>query len=67
MESSSSVAELYGDYYAKGNIEPLLKYEENLDKITLDDISRVAKKYFDHSYSTTVILKKQETSTGQRP
>lgn len=67
LESSSSVAELYGDYYAKGNIEPLLKYEENLDKITLDDISRVAKKYFDHSYSTTMILKKQETSTGQRP
>lgn len=65
LESSSSVAELYGDYYAKGNIEPLLKYEEKLDKITLDDISRVAKKYFDHSCSTTVILKKQEIPTGQ--
>lgn len=65
LESSSSVAEMYGDYYVKGNIEPLLKYEENLDKITLEDISRVAKKYFDHSRSTVVILKKQETSTGQ--
>ncbi|MBD3790170.1 MAG: insulinase family protein [Campylobacterales bacterium] len=65
LESSSSVASLYGDYYVKGNIEPLLKYEENLDKITLDDISRVAKKYFDHARSTTVILKKQERLTGQ--
>jgi predicted Zn-dependent peptidase len=60
LESSNSVAELYGDYYAKGNIQPLLEYEEKLDKITLKDISRVAKKYFDHDFSTTVILKKQE-------
>jgi len=60
LESSSSVASLYGDYYAKGNIEPLLEYEEKLDKITLKDISDIAKKYFDHDLSTTVILKKQE-------
>jgi len=58
LESSSSVAELYGDYYVKGNIQPLLEYEEKLDKITLKDISEVAKKYFDHNFSTTVILKK---------
>ena len=60
LESSSSVAGLYGDYYAKGNINPLLSYEEKLDKITLKDIQEVAKKYFDHDFSTTVILKKQE-------
>ncbi len=58
LESSSSVAGLYGDYYVKGNIKPLLEYEEKLDKITLKDISDIAKKYFDHNYSTTVILKK---------
>lgn len=58
LESSSSVAGLYGDYYVKGNIEPLLEYEEKLDKITLKDISDTAKKYFDHNFSTTVILKK---------
>ena len=58
LESSSSLAELYGDYYAKGNIQPLLEYEEKLDKITLKDISDVAKKYFNHDHSTTVILKK---------
>ena len=58
LESSSSVAGLYGDYYAKGNIKPLLEYEEKLDKITLKDIQKAAKKYFDHNFSTTVILKK---------
>ena len=60
LESSSSVASLYGDYYVKGNIKPLLEYEEKLDKITLKDISNIAKKYFDHEFSTTVILKKQD-------
>jgi len=58
LESSSSVAGLYGDYYVKGNIQPLLEYEDKLDKITLKDISGIAKKYFDHNFSTTVILKK---------
>ncbi len=58
LESSSSVAGLYGDYYVKGNIQPLLEYEEKLDKMTLKDISDTAKKYFDHNFSTTVILKK---------
>ncbi len=58
LESSSSVAGLYGDYYVKGNVQPLLEYEEKLDKITLKDISDIAKKYFDHNFSTTVILKK---------
>jgi predicted Zn-dependent peptidase len=52
------VAGLYGDYLVKGNIQPLLEYEEKLDKITLKDISDTAKKYFDHNLSTTVILKK---------
>ncbi len=60
LESSSSVAGLYGEYYVKGNINPLLEYEEKLDKLTLKDIERTAKKYFDHHFSTTVILKKNE-------
>ncbi len=58
LESSSAVASLYGDYYVRGNIEPLLKYEDKLDKITLKDIRDTATKYFDHNFSTTVILKK---------
>ena len=61
LESSHSVAGLYGEYLVKGNLNPLLEYEEKLDKITLKDIQDVANKYFDHSRSTTVILKKDET------
>ena len=60
LESSSSVASLFGDYYAKGDINPLLTYEDTLDKITLKDIKEVANRYFDNDYSTTVILKKDE-------
>ncbi len=60
LESSASVAGLYGEYYVKGNIKPLLEYEEKLDKITLKQIQETAKKYFDHHFSTTVILKKHE-------
>ena len=44
MESSSDVNSLYGSYLVRGNIKPLLEYEEKLDKITLNDISEVAKK-----------------------
>ncbi len=58
LESSSSVAGLYGDFYVRGNIEPLLEYEDKLDKMTLKDIRDTATKYFDHNFSTTVILKK---------
>jgi len=32
----------------------------NLDKLTVGEIGRVAKKYFDNSRSTTVILKKTD-------
>ncbi len=59
LESSSSVASLFGDYYAMGNIKPLLKYEENLDKITTKKIKEVANKYFNDNFSTTVIMRKQ--------
>ena len=60
LESSSSVASLFGTYLAKGNLEPLVDYEDNLDKITLKDIQEVAKKYLDNNFSTTLILKKEK-------
>ena len=58
LESSSSVANLFGDYYAMGDIKPLLEYEDKLDKITIDDIKNVANRYFDNDRSTTAILRK---------
>ena len=57
LESSSSVASLFGGYLARGDLKPLLEYEDNLNKITKKDIQEVAKKYFDNNHSTTVIMK----------
>ena len=59
LESSTSVADLFGSYLARGDIAPLEHYEESINKLTLDDIQTTAKKYFDFSKSTTVILRKK--------
>jgi len=59
LESSSDVASLYGSYLTRGDISPLMNYEENIEKITVKDITNVAKKYFTKENSTTVILKKE--------
>jgi len=60
LENSGNVTSLFGDYLARGNIKPLLTYEEKLDKLTVQEISRVAEKYFDHNHSTTVIFRKSK-------
>jgi len=60
LESSSSIASLFGEYLAKGNLQPLLEYEDNLDKITPKVIQEVAKKYFDNNKSTTIILRRDK-------
>jgi predicted Zn-dependent peptidase len=57
MQDSSSLADMFGSYFARGDIKPLEEYEENLAKLTPKDIKEVAKKYFKKSNSTTVILK----------
>ena len=56
LDSSASVTTMFGSYLAKGDLKPLLEYEDNLDKITLKDIQKVAKKYFDNNKSTTIIM-----------
>jgi predicted Zn-dependent peptidase len=58
LESSSSVANLYGSYLVRGDISPLEHYEENVNKITAKKVQKAAQKYFDFNTSTTVILKK---------
>ena len=60
LESSSSTADLFGSYLARGDLKPLLEYEDNLDKITPKMVQDVAKKYFDHSKSTTIILRSNQ-------
>ncbi len=58
MENSSSLANLFGSYLARGDIKPLLNYENAINRLKKEDIIEVAKKYLVKVHSTTVILKK---------
>lgn len=58
LEDSSSVADLFGSYFARGDIKPLLNYEKDFDALSIKDIVEVANKYFIDSASTTVVLTK---------
>jgi len=58
LESSSSVANLYGSYLVRGDISPLMSYEDDVNSMNSKKILEVAKKYFDFNQSTTLILKK---------
>lgn len=60
LESSTEVASLYGSYFVRDNIKPLLEYEKNVDKLTKENLIDVAKKYLNENNSTTVILKQEE-------
>ncbi|MGE4511740.1 MAG: M16 family metallopeptidase [Sulfurimonadaceae bacterium] len=60
LESSTSVANLYGSYLVRGDVTPLLNYEANINKVTKEKIKEVAAKHFNFKKSTTVILKKGE-------
>jgi len=55
LESSESVAQLFGSYFAKGDIKPLLEYEDKINKLSVEKLMDM-KKYFDKSI--TLILKK---------
>ena len=57
FETASSVAGLFGSYFTKGDIKPLLNLESNMAKVTAQDIQEVAKRYFTTATSTTIILK----------
>ena len=54
LESSDSVAQLFGRYFAKGNIKPMLEYEEKINSLNIIDLMDM-KKYFDKNI--TVILR----------
>ena len=58
IESSSNVSNLFGSFLARGDLKPLMTYEENIDALDLDTIHAVANRYFKTKNSTTVILKK---------
>lgn len=58
IESSSMIASVFGSYYIRGDIEPLARFEERLEKIQKDDLLRVANQYFTKDSRTVVILKR---------
>ncbi len=60
LESSSSVGDLFGGYLARGDLEPLMHYEDNINALNVQDIQEAAIKYFNATQSTTVILRKEE-------
>jgi len=59
LESSTSIANLYGSYLVRGDITPLMTYEDDVKKVTAKKIQDAAKKYFNFDKSTTLILKKK--------
>ncbi|CAA6811876.1 MAG: Putative zinc protease [uncultured Sulfurovum sp.] len=63
LEDSASVNSLYGSYLVRGNLKPLLEYEENLAKITPEMVTKIANKYFDNNFTTTIILKKHNAKS----
>ena len=63
LEDSASVNSLFGSYLVRGNLKPLLEYEENLAKITPEMVTKIANKYFNNDYATTLILKKHNEKT----
>jgi predicted Zn-dependent peptidase len=58
LESSTSVADLFGSYLARGDIAPLMHYEAAIEALNPDEIQSVAKHYLVPEKSTTLILRK---------
>jgi len=56
LESSSGVSNIYGDYFAKGDISPLLEYEDKINSLTPEKVESI-KKYFDKCVSVELIKK----------
>jgi len=46
LESSSGVSNIYGDYFAKGDITPILHYQEKINNLTHNKLLEM-KKYFE--------------------
>lgn len=78
LEKSSSVAGLFGAFLARDDLRPLLEFEAEFAKLTLDHLIQVANKYFiQDSLSVAILqnqpqesqasLESQKTSTASDP
>ncbi len=64
-DSQSSLARRYGWGLVNGRtIADIEQWPERLEKITIDDLQRVAKKYFDMNQSVTGVLRPVETKNA---
>ena len=63
IENASNVSNLFGSFLARGDIAPLMTYEEQIDALDLETIQEVAERYFTTNNSTTLILKKDAAIT----
>ena len=57
LSSASKIANLYGSYIARGDIEPLWQLSDRTSRLTTQDIKECANRYFNKDKSTTIILK----------
>lgn len=66
LNRANSVAGIYGGYFVKGNISPLLNREKELENLTLEDIKRVANKYFiDKNLSVAILQPESRTRSKE--
>ncbi|MBK1971133.1 insulinase family protein [Campylobacter sp. TTU-622] len=59
LSTATEVSNLFGSYLARGDLKPLLNYETDIENLTIDDLIKCAKKYFNDNNSTTMILRKK--------
>lgn len=59
LESSSGLANLFGSSFARGDISPLINYENAVNLLSKEDLIDAAKTYFVSKTSTTLILRKE--------
>ena len=60
MQNSQALVNIFGSYVARGDIKPLLEYEDHLKKLEPKEVQDIAKKYFNKKNSTTLILRKEQ-------
>jgi predicted Zn-dependent peptidase len=57
LEGSDSLARIFGDYLIRGDLKPLLTYEESIEKLEAKAIQSAALNYLNADRSTTIILR----------
>lgn len=57
LESAGDVAGLFGSYLVRGDISPLLRYEREINALSIEKIKEVANTYFTQDSLSVVILK----------